>query len=171
MNQNDHSNPKSPQQKAADHLKRILKKAAIGGAAVGATGIGLFLGCDPAPEPIHCEANPSTSTLLTHISTGISWEEVDAGAPTKLHAYLSFYSSGTNTMTWPADPEVTGATVSNIVRNGNKLEFDFVPSSGTKAVEMVIQVGCNSRAEVIKISVDVSSPVSGGYATVTSLEN
>ncbi|HEY3451402.1 MAG TPA: hypothetical protein VGK67_33900 [Myxococcales bacterium] len=166
MGHHDERTPKSPHEKAAEHLKKILRKAALGGAAVGLSGT-YFLGCDPAPTPI-CERSPTTTwDFLNAMYAPVTWQARDAGG---LVVHARFELTSYEQVTFAGEPLVSGGTVSGLQRDERLVEFDVVPNAGTTEVHVVIEMSCAGRPDAFKVGLDVSKPHDGASIMVTSLE-
>lgn len=158
--------------RAQEHLKRILRKTAVAGAA-------LTLGpacescqpvvCDPLPPPI-CDRSPTTADFLNQgkLESQAQWEPADGGE-LAVSVRLHLWGEG-ESITFAADPGVIGARLLDVRRDGAEVTFRFVPLAGVSRVEAVIQLDCATRPEALKLGFDVGTPESGRPVPVTSLE-
>ncbi|MGC4119298.1 MAG: hypothetical protein QM765_32975 [Myxococcales bacterium] len=148
---------RSPQQRAADHLKKVLRKAAMGGAALGmTTGLAsCWLAGDP-PAPPFCENSPSSPRFTLLFGIDASWRQSDAGQ-SLVHVEVAF-RNGNGEVVFHSDPTLAGATLVSIQREEQAVRFDFVPEAGKVAVDVVIPLTCDSKVESMKLRFDVSQP-------------
>ncbi|HEY3451401.1 MAG TPA: hypothetical protein VGK67_33895 [Myxococcales bacterium] len=163
---------RSPQQRAAEHLKKILRNAAVGGAALGlSSGCGSCgpTVCDPLPPPI-CDNSPTTATFLNggYATAEATWVARDAGG-LMVHVSLGLNGMGAN-LDFAADPAVSGASVVAVQRDATAVTIDFVPDAGASRIEVVVQLACESKPEALKLAFDVSKPQAGSAVAVSSLE-
>lgn len=164
---------KAPQGRARDHMARLLKNAALGGAALtlgnGCGSCGPMV-CDPLPPPI-CDNSPTTQTFLNdyRLQTSAKWTQADAG-PLAVSVELSLYNEGGETLAFKSDPAVTGATLGAIQREARKLTFTFTPNAGATKVEAIVELDCASKPEALKLGFDVAAPSPGAAVAVSSLE-
>jgi len=162
---------RSPQERASEHLKKMLRNAAVGGAALGLSGGCGSCGpmvCDPMPTPI-CNKSPTTGTFLNSSSHSATWKQVADGGALGVEVSIQLYGDG-ETITFSADPSLTDAALGAVKRDGASITFSFVPGAGATKVEAILQVDCATIPEVLKLSFDVSSPSAGAAVTITSLE-
>ncbi len=170
--QKKESDPKSPQERAGEHLRKLLRNAAVGGAALGlSSGCGSCgpMVCDPLPAPI-CDTNPTTQTFLDdwRLDSSAQWQARDGGG-LAVHVSLTLYNEGED-IQFVADPAVSGGTAEGIARDARTLSFEVAPDSGVSQVEVVVELSCASKPEALKLGLDVSSPEAGAQVAISSLE-
>ena len=163
---------RSPQERASEHLKKMLRNAAVGGAALGLSGGCGSCGpmvCDPMPTPI-CDKNPTTSDFMSQgrLNASAEWQQSDAGAR-MVHVSLSLYNEG-EAITFASDPALSGAQLVGAKNDSTTLTFDFVPAAGVTEVQAIIQLDCATRPEVLKLGFGVGVSDAGAVVTVSSLE-
>jgi hypothetical protein len=162
----------APHGRARDHLKKILQTTALTGAAftLGSACESCHpMVCDPMPAPI-CKNNPKTGDFLNQgrLQTQASWQQGDAGA-LSVQVELNLYGEG-EAVSFKADPALSGATISKVVRTDTKVTFAFTPDAGVTQVQAVLEIDCATIPKGLKLGFDVTAPAAGKGVTVSSLE-
>lgn len=162
---------RAPQERAAEHLKKLLRSAALGGAALGiSSGCSSPMVCDPLPPPI-CDNSPTTATFMNQgvLSSSAVWQQRDAGG-LAVHVELTLSDYQKEGIGFVGDAAVSGAALLGASHDSATARFDFLPDQGVLKVEAVLELSCNKKAEALKLAFDVSNPGAGNAVTVSSLE-
>jgi len=158
------------------HLERILlKSTTVAGAALGFTACGGDGGgnivCDPLPPPLRCEGDPTTSSFTNFVNWSAQWR--DTGTEFVVDVTLNAYTyEADDELLFSADPEATGATVSDIARTDGELTFTCTPDAGTTEVALRVPISCNGIDEQLLLRFNVDgTPTDGGTIAIMSDED
>jgi hypothetical protein len=162
----------APHGRAREHLKKILQTTALTGAAftLGTACESCHpMVCDPMPSPM-CKSSSATTAYVSagRLQTQASWQQTDAGA-LFVRVEINLYGQG-ETMTFKADPALSGATISEVVRTDNKVSFALTPNAGVTQVQAILEVDCATIPRGFKLGFDVTAPAAGAAVTVTGLD-
>ena len=167
-----------PTRRTSDTRKRTLErlqKLLLTGAAVGLSAIeacDCTQVCDPLPPPLECAKNPTTSDIFfsQRLSAQASWilDSSDLLAEVLL---VTHKFSGENSLTFTANPQLTGATLGYTNREETSLTFRCTPSVGVTEVDVVVPLDCDGITESLQFQLDLSAePKEGESIPLSPLE-
>ena len=162
----------APHGRAREHLKKILQTTALTGAAftLGTACESCHpMVCDPMPAPI-CKNSPKTGDFISRgrLQTQATWVAGDGGA-LAVQVKVNLYGEG-ESMTFTADPALSGATIFGLTRTTSELDFSLTPNTGATQVQAVLEIDCAGIPKGLKLGFDVTAPAAGNSVTVSSLE-
>jgi hypothetical protein len=162
-----------PRRKVKDLMRRLVKAAAFGSAALGlaAAESACPIVCDPLPPPMTCP-NPTHNEVLDSMSFQAEWASADAAGP-EGHLSVSFFGRGT--VTYSNVVTLTGATlVGTPVVGSGTVDLRFVPDSGVTAVTAAVNYTCTGSngpgSGTLTLRLDVSSTPSVNQTIPVTLE-
>jgi len=166
-------NAESPQRRRVKQLAiRLLKAAALGGAAVSLAAVESCtpLVCDPLPPPMTCP-NPTHAELVNAMTLSAAWETGDAGVA---QVRLTVQSFGRTTINFSTMVTVTGgAQVGAATASPDNLVVVFTADPGATEVLVAVSFTCDSDGgtAVMTVKANTSAAPNDGHPVPVSIDS
>ena len=157
--------PASPaRDRTLRHMRQLLAKAAMAGAAFEAGCVGVV--CDPLPPPMTADCGSDmTSDRLFDLTTQIArWAQGTHGPA--IEVTLDVYPDN---LTFEGNPVLEGATLDGSALQNTELTLICTPAQGATTVKVSVAMKCsNNTTGTLRLVLNVSGThQTGDYITIT----
>ena len=151
--------PPQPRDRVVRHMTTIL---ATGATLLAAACDRPIIGDPPAP-PLDCQSEPATWQYIDRaVSVMPFWLSTASGFVIFVQIDARGDREENDSVAFPYDPRAVGATVRDIVRARERLQFQLVPDDEVSSIDLVIPVDCSGRDDSLFLRLDVSGTPRNG---------
>jgi hypothetical protein len=146
--------PHSVRGRVLRHLRRLLPKTVIAGAALHLSGCdvtGPPIVCDPLPPPVDCSAELTTEYLSQWAWWQARWVQREDGLAIEIFVDLSRQN-----LHFTAEPGLEGATAVDLTTGETSLTIICTPAVSATAVNVTVPVTCDSTDATLRLVLDIS---------------
>lgn len=111
--------------------------------------------CDPLPPPMNCEAESRPGYLSTYLYRSARWVRTPRGFAVELRLEVAG-RAGAQGLDFGADPQVKGARVLKVTKQGRWRVLTVVPGKGQKAFTVEVPILCNGRPAELALDVNTT---------------
>jgi hypothetical protein len=157
--------PASPaRERTLRHMRRLLAKAALAGAALESAGC-IPIVCDPLPPPVTCDDGVTNDELAFAAFSQAHWVQGPSGLMIEVRIWLESYN-----LSFTGTPSVESATLDSFAMQKSELTLFCTPTSGATTVRASIPLKCDADTDaVLPLVLDVSGPSGVGFAVPVTI--
>ncbi len=157
--------PTSPaRDRTLRHMRRLLTKAALAGAALESAGC-IPIVCDPLPPPVTCDDGVTNDELAQATWSQAHWVQGPSGLMIEVRIWLE-----SSSLSFTGTPSVESATLDSFAMQKSELTLFCIPTSGATTVRASIPLKCDAVTDAtLPLVLDVSGPSGVGFAVPVTI--